>query len=49
MTQDDLVLRAWNPGVDAAGKQREVPPVSKEAFKKAVAYWFYHGTVIPLK
>lgn len=47
MTQDELVLWAWNPGIDANGKQREVPPVSKEDFKKAVAYWFDNGAILP--
>ena len=47
MTQDELVLWAWNPGIDANGKQREVPPVTKEAFKKAVAYWFDNGAILP--
>ena len=49
MTEDDLVLWAWTPGVDANGKKRELPPVSKEEFKKAVEYWFDNGAVIPAK
>lgn len=49
MTQDSLVLWAWNPGVDVAGKQRVVPPVTKEVFKEAVTYWFDNGAIIPAK
>ena len=49
MTQDELVLWAWNPGVDANGKLREKPPVSKEDFKKAVEFWFNNGAIIPTK
>ena len=49
MTEDELVLWAWNPGVDANGIQRELPPVSKEEFKKAVEDWFNNGAVIPTK
>jgi len=49
MTMDDLVLWAWNPGVDANGIEREKPPVSQENFKEAVRYWFDNGAVIPTK
>ncbi len=49
MTEDELVLWAWNPGVDANGKQREVPPVSEEAFKTAVEDWFASGAMVPSK
>lgn len=49
MTEDDLVLWAWQPGVDAEGVQRTIPPVSKEDFKKAVEIWFANGAVIPTK
>lgn len=47
MTEDDLVLWAWNPGVDASGKPREIPPVSEEGFKTAVEHWFANGAEIP--
>ncbi|MGB6152175.1 MAG: hypothetical protein WBG48_09295 [Pricia sp.] len=47
MTEDALVLWAWNPGVDAKGKVREIPPVSETEFKAAVKAWFAHGAVIP--
>ena len=49
MTEDDLVLWAWEPGVDADGKPRTIPPVSKEDFKKAVENWFADGAIIPSK
>ncbi|WP_430427618.1 hypothetical protein [Maribacter litoralis] len=49
MTEDDLVLWAWEPGVDADGEQRTLPPVSKEDFKIAVENWFANGAVIPSK
>lgn len=49
MTEDDLVLWAWEPGVDADGVPRTIPPVSKEEFKKAVENWFADGAVIPSK
>lgn len=49
MTEDDLVLWAWKPGVDANGELREIPPVSKEEFKKVVEYWFDNGAVVPTK
>lgn len=49
MTEDDLVLWAWEPGVDANGKDRTPPPVSKEEFKIAVKKWFEDGAIIPSK
>ena len=49
MTEDALVLWAWKPGVDPNGLQRELPPVSKEEFKKAVEDWFNAGAIIPTK
>ena len=49
MTADELVLWAWEPGIDANGKERELPPVSKEDFKVAVRYWFDNGAEIPTK
>jgi len=49
MTQDDLVLWAWEPGVDADGQPRTLPPVSKDDFKKAVENWFANGALIPSK
>ncbi|PQJ79578.1 hypothetical protein [Polaribacter porphyrae] len=47
LTEDDLVLWAWNPGVDAAGNKREKPPISEEEFKKVVKEWFADGAIIP--
>jgi len=49
MTEDDLVLWAWEPGIRANGEQRTLPPVSKKDFKKAVENWFANGAVIPSK
>ncbi|SKB24773.1 hypothetical protein [Maribacter arcticus] len=49
MTEDELVLWAWTPGIDPNGQEREVPPVSKEEFKNAVEYWLDNGAVIPTK
>lgn len=47
MTEDELVLWAWNPGVDASGIPRKAPPVSEAEFKAAVEQWFADGAVIP--
>ena len=47
MTEDELVLWAWKPGVDVSGKAREIPPVSESDFKAAVKEWFANGAVIP--
>ena len=47
LTEDPLVLWAWDPGVDAEGNQREIPPVSKEEFATAVKTWFANGAIIP--
>lgn len=47
LTEDPLVLWAWEPGIDASGEPREPPPVGKEAFIAAVEEWFAGGAVIP--
>ncbi len=47
LTEHELVLWAWEPGIDAEGNQREVPPVSKEDFIVAVKEWIDNGAVIP--
>lgn len=47
LTEHELVLWAWNPGVDANGNQRELPPVSKEDYIAAVKKWFEEGHIIP--
>jgi hypothetical protein len=47
LTEHELVLWAWEPGIDAAGNAREKPPVSKEEYIKAVKAWAAAGAVIP--
>jgi len=47
LTEHELVLWAWNPGVDAEGNARELPPVSKEDYIKAVKKWVEEGAIIP--
>lgn len=47
LTEHELVLWAWEPGVDAEGKQREKPPVSKDEFILAVKDWINNGAIIP--
>lgn len=47
LTEHELVLWAWEPGVDAEGNPREIPPVSKEAYIEAVKTWIDLGAVIP--
>ncbi len=47
LTEDKLVLWAFNPGLHPDGTPREKPPVSEEVFVKAVKTWFENGAVIP--
>ena len=47
LTEHELVLWAWEPGVDANGSPRELPPVSKEDYIKAVKEWAAAGAPIP--
>jgi len=47
LTEHELVLWAWEPGVDAEGKEREIPPVSKEEYIAAVKKWIALGAMIP--
>ncbi len=47
LTEHKLVLWAWEPGVDAAGRPREVPPVPLEEYIQAVKAWAAAGAVIP--
>ncbi|MEM7371398.1 MAG: hypothetical protein AAF587_22480 [Bacteroidota bacterium] len=47
LTEHELVLWAWEPGVDAEGNPRETPPVSKEDYIKAVKEWAEAGAHIP--
>lgn len=47
LTEHELVLWAWEPGIDAEGNPRELPPVSKEEYIQAVKDWAAQGAVIP--
>ncbi|MEL7021145.1 MAG: hypothetical protein AAGK47_06035 [Bacteroidota bacterium] len=47
LTEDELVLWVFEPGVDADGMPREKPPVSKENYIKAVKQWVAAGAIIP--
>jgi cytochrome c553 len=49
LTEHELVLWAWEPGLNASGVERELPPVSKEDYIVAVKKWFKEGHVIPNK
>ncbi|MFK7934412.1 MAG: hypothetical protein AB8G22_12945 [Saprospiraceae bacterium] len=49
LTEDDLVLWVFEPGVDADGIAREKPPVDKETYIKAVKEWVAAGAVIPME
>jgi hypothetical protein len=49
LTEHELVLWAWNPGVDAEGVPREKPPVPKDEYIEAVKEWIANGAVIPQK
>lgn len=47
MTEDDLVLWVFEPGVDDEGNAREAPPVSEAEFIAAVKAWASAGAVVP--
>lgn len=47
LTEHELVLWAWEPGVDANGNPREKPPVPKDEYIKAVKAWAEAGAIIP--
>jgi len=47
MTEDELVLWAFEPGVDHEGRAREKPPVSEADFKAAVKAWAAAGAQVP--
>ena len=47
LTEHELVLWAFEPGVNAEGIAREVPPVSKEDYIAAVKEWIEAGAVVP--
>ncbi len=47
LTEHELVLWAWEPGLNAEGVPREKPPVPKDEYIKAVKQWFADGAIIP--
>lgn len=47
LTEHELVLWAWEPGVDAEGNPREAPPVPVDEYIAAVKKWIALGAVIP--
>jgi len=49
LTHHELVMWAWDPGVDAEGNEREKPPVPKDEYIEAVKEWIEGGAIIPAK
>lgn len=49
LTEHELVLWAWTPGVDARGVPRQKPPIPKDEYIGAVKRWFAAGAPIPAK
>lgn len=47
LTEHELVLWAWEPGVDDEGQPRETPPVGKKEYIAAVKAWAAAGAPIP--
>lgn len=47
LTEHELVLWAWEPGVHTDGTPREKPSVPKEEYIKAVKEWIEAGAIIP--
>ncbi|MGY3791411.1 hypothetical protein [Aquimarina sp. 433] len=47
LTEHELVLWAWEPGVRADGTPRKLPPVPLDEYIIAVKQWFEDGAVIP--
>ncbi|MEM1413741.1 MAG: hypothetical protein AAGH15_02510 [Myxococcota bacterium] len=47
LTEHELVLWAWEPGVDGEGNPRTPPPVALETYKAAVHTWIEAGAPIP--
>lgn len=47
LTEHELVLWAWEPGVDNEGNPRETPPISKDDYIAAVKAWAAAGAPIP--
>ncbi len=49
LTEHELVMWAWDPGIDVEGVPREKPPVPKSEFIAAVKEWINNGAIIPEK
>lgn len=49
LTKHELVLWAWEPGIDASGEPREKPPVPVDEYIEAVKAWAKAGAPIPAK
>ncbi|MEL6536248.1 MAG: hypothetical protein AAFQ98_12605 [Bacteroidota bacterium] len=47
LTEHELVLWAWEPGIGVDGEPRELPPVGKEEYIEAVKTWIELGAIIP--
>jgi len=47
MTEDPLVLWAFEPGINNEGEARQKPPVSKKEFVTAVKAWIAAGAPVP--
>ena len=49
LTEDPLVLWAFEPGLNNEGEPRSKPPISKEDYIQAVKEWIANGAEIPVK
>ena len=47
LTEHELVLWAWDPGMGVDGKPRELPPVALDEYIAAVKTWIELGAQIP--
>jgi len=47
LTNEHLVLWAWNPGTRPNGEQRTTPPIDHETFVKEFAQWMNNGAPCP--
>jgi hypothetical protein len=47
LTEHELVLWAWEPGIGVDGKPRELPPVPVDEYITAVKTWIELGAIIP--
>jgi len=47
LTEDELVLWAWKPGVNDEGEPRETPPLTKDEWITTVKEWINNGAIIP--